>query len=204
MRRFSRSRTQSWSTAVCTNFDMDSAPPRTPTKPRGYYTGFPEPFCGSRFRCPWISSICQEQQCANVKLTAGNTTLRHPDADTSPNASISSGDIDADRVFVRSRRTFLSKHKWAVSYGKLSGSNAESSTANGELNITTESRPITGRSYKDEGDGDSVGRSSSSAHSNVAFPTIVVTRDSNGQPLPPTASVTDHRSGLLRKLRSHN
>ncbi|EFX01405.1 hypothetical protein CMQ_6347 [Grosmannia clavigera kw1407] len=177
MRRFSKARTQSWSTASINA--MESAP-RTPTKPqsRGYYTGFPEPFCGT-----------------------GNTTLRHPDADTSPNASIGSGDIDVNRVFVRTRRNFLSRHKHTSNHGKISASDAEKSTLYSNIHALTKSRSI--RSFQ-HGSDDESSRSSSSAHSNAAFPAIVVTPENNDKPLPPTASVASHGSGMLRKMKAHN
>ena len=52
-------------------------------------------------------------------LSAGNTTLPHPDADLSPNACISADDVPANRVLHRSRRSFLAKHKRTLSYGKV-------------------------------------------------------------------------------------
>jgi hypothetical protein len=48
-----------------------------------------------------------------------NTTLPHPDADLSPNASISADDIAIGRVLTRQRRSFLAKHKRTVSYGMI-------------------------------------------------------------------------------------
>lgn len=46
-----------------------------------------------------------------------NTTLPHPDADTSPNACISQDDISVTRVLSRQRRSFLAKHKRITSHG---------------------------------------------------------------------------------------
>lgn len=46
-----------------------------------------------------------------------NTTLPHPDADTSPNACISQDDISVTRVMSRHRRSFLAKHKRITSHG---------------------------------------------------------------------------------------
>lgn len=48
-----------------------------------------------------------------------NTTLPHPDADLSPNASISADDIAIARVLSRQRRSFLAKHKRTVSHGMI-------------------------------------------------------------------------------------
>ncbi|KAH8785598.1 hypothetical protein F5883DRAFT_515185 [Diaporthe sp. PMI_573] len=68
----------------------------TSSRPRSRETGFPEPFCGSR-----------------------NTTLPHPDADTSPNACISQDDISISRVESRQRRSFRAKHKRTISHGLI-------------------------------------------------------------------------------------
>ncbi|KAJ4396367.1 hypothetical protein N0V93_000586 [Gnomoniopsis smithogilvyi] len=59
-------------------------------------TGFPEGFCGNR-----------------------NTSLPHPDADTSPNASITQEDISVSRVMSRHRRSFLAKSKRTISHGLI-------------------------------------------------------------------------------------
>lgn len=49
-----------------------------------------------------------------------NTTLPHPDADLSPGACISQDDINPDRVFSRSRRSFLrKKHRHTLQHGKI-------------------------------------------------------------------------------------
>ncbi|EOO02607.1 hypothetical protein UCRPA7_1901 [Phaeoacremonium minimum UCRPA7] len=66
-------------------------------RPTSRDTGFPEPFCGNR-----------------------NTTLPHPDADLSPNASISADDISITRVLSRQRRSFLSsRNKRTISHGLI-------------------------------------------------------------------------------------
>lgn len=56
-------------------------------------TGFPEPFCGNR-----------------------NTTLPHPDADTSPDACICADTIKGQ---ARPARSFLLKHKRTLSHGVI-------------------------------------------------------------------------------------
>lgn len=48
-----------------------------------------------------------------------NTTLPHPDADTSPNACISQDDISISRVESRQRRSFRAKHKRTISHGLI-------------------------------------------------------------------------------------
>ncbi|KAF3760775.1 hypothetical protein M406DRAFT_29821, partial [Cryphonectria parasitica EP155] len=59
-------------------------------------TGFPESFCGNR-----------------------NTSLPHPDADTSGNACITQEDISVSRVLSRQRRSFLNKNKRTISHGYI-------------------------------------------------------------------------------------
>jgi hypothetical protein len=67
-------------------------------RPGSRDTGFPEPFNGQR-----------------------NTTLPHPDANLSPNATISQDDVAVARVLSRTRNSFLSgsRHKHTVSHGFL-------------------------------------------------------------------------------------
>ncbi|KAH6899682.1 hypothetical protein B0T10DRAFT_554265 [Thelonectria olida] len=78
---------------------MESSPTATKTRrrePRD--TGFPEPFNDVR-----------------------NTTLPHPDADTSGNACISQEDIDPTRALSRSHRSFLRKKKrHTTNHGRIS------------------------------------------------------------------------------------
>ncbi|ORY64938.1 uncharacterized protein BCR38DRAFT_431383 [Pseudomassariella vexata] len=62
---------------------------------RDYITGFPDSFAGR------------------------TTSLRHPDANTAPGASISAEDIDPARTLQRSRRSFHNKYKRTISYGKI-------------------------------------------------------------------------------------
>lgn len=63
-------------------------------------TGFPEPFCGVR-----------------------NTTLPHPEANLSPDASLEADDIDPSRTLNRTRRSFLAKknkyRKTTLAHGKI-------------------------------------------------------------------------------------
>ncbi|PHH70357.1 hypothetical protein CDD83_5463 [Cordyceps sp. RAO-2017] len=59
-------------------------------------TGFPEPFDEGR-----------------------NTTLPHPEADLSPNASISQEEVAVDRALKRRRLFFLNKHKKTISHGLI-------------------------------------------------------------------------------------
>ncbi|KAF4447619.1 hypothetical protein F53441_8876 [Fusarium austroafricanum] len=59
-------------------------------------TGFPEPFNNIR-----------------------NTTLPHPDADLSPNACLTQEDIDPERAFIRTRRSFLGKKRRTLNHGRI-------------------------------------------------------------------------------------
>ncbi|PSR97032.1 hypothetical protein BD289DRAFT_480368 [Coniella lustricola] len=73
--------------------DGSSASSRT----RSRDTGFPESFCGNR-----------------------NTSLPHPDADTSGNACITQEDISVSRVMSRQRHSFLNKYnKRTISHGYI-------------------------------------------------------------------------------------
>ena len=49
-----------------------------------------------------------------------NTTLPHPDADLSPNATISQDDLELTNSLKRTRRSFLAKHKRTISHGYIS------------------------------------------------------------------------------------
>lgn len=62
-----------------------------------------------------------------LTLTADrNTTLHHPDADISPNASISAEDVDASRTVRRSLRSRKRRHRHTISHGKISADSSES------------------------------------------------------------------------------
>ncbi|ROW00831.1 hypothetical protein VMCG_06511 [Cytospora schulzeri] len=93
IRRPRRAPRNSWST-VETGSMSSMSYSDTSSRPRSRNTGFPEPFCGNR-----------------------NTTLPHPDANTSPDACISQDDISVTRVQSRQRRSFLAKNKRATSHG---------------------------------------------------------------------------------------
>ncbi|KAG6105032.1 hypothetical protein E4U13_008101 [Claviceps humidiphila] len=93
--RQSRSRVSSRSSTVP---QIEIQAPRTSTSKRvPRDTGFPEPF-----------------------HKVSNTTLPHPDADLSPNATLSSDDVSPERVLKRNRLSFLKKNnKRTVSHGTL-------------------------------------------------------------------------------------
>ncbi|KAG5975387.1 hypothetical protein E4U55_007731 [Claviceps digitariae] len=95
--RQSRSRTNTASSTI-PQIEVQAPLPRGSSKravPRD--TGFPEPFDKAR-----------------------NTTLPHPDADLSPNATLSSDDVSTERTMKRDRLSFLKKNnKRTVSHGTL-------------------------------------------------------------------------------------
>ncbi|KUI52481.1 hypothetical protein VP1G_10331 [Cytospora mali] len=95
IRRPRRSPRHSWGTLESSSMSSVTYS-ETSSRPRSRDTGFPEPFCGNR-----------------------NTTLPHPDADTSPDACISQDDISVSRVHARHRHSFLIKHKLATSHGVI-------------------------------------------------------------------------------------
>ncbi len=81
---------------------MGSIPPQNTSKAgraRPRDTGFPDSFCG-----------------------IGNTSLPHPDAKIGADACITSDDIDIHKALNRHRRSFLIKHKRALSYGMIAPS----------------------------------------------------------------------------------
>lgn len=64
-------------------------------------------------------SNAQRRTCSLHHSTDRNTSLPHPDADTSPNASITQEDISVSRVVSRHRRSFLAKSKRTISHGYI-------------------------------------------------------------------------------------
>ncbi|KAK7750536.1 hypothetical protein SLS62_007512 [Diatrype stigma] len=62
---------------------------------RNYDTGFPE----------WFA--------------AHTTSLRHPDAITTPGACISAEDLDPSKALRRGKRSLMAKHKRTLSHGKI-------------------------------------------------------------------------------------
>ncbi|CAK7268939.1 hypothetical protein SEPCBS57363_003348 [Sporothrix epigloea] len=182
---------------------MQSDPPKSPTlstrSSRNHDTGFPVSFCGR-----------------------GNTTWRHPDADTSPNACISSNDIAVDRLYSRSRRSFLhNKNKrTTVGYGKLTQADLE---AHGELasiveipsraNVSTSSSFSSQNSQSSADGGESLNRpfstrvvrgdSASGINNNKGANEATNSIHSDIRKPDASHSVSNH-SGVLRKLRLHN
>ncbi|CAK7566965.1 MAG: hypothetical protein SEPTF4163_004922 [Sporothrix epigloea] len=182
---------------------MHSDPPKSPTlstrSSRNHNTGFPVSFCGR-----------------------GNTTWRHPDADTSPDACISSNDIAVDRLYSRSRRSFLqSKNKrTTVGYGKLTQADLDT---HGELAsiveipsraIGSKSSSFSSQNSQSSTDGvdslnrpfsTSMNRSDSASGINNAKGANRVTDSIHSNiRLPDASHSVSNQSGVLRKLRLHN
>lgn len=82
--------------------------------------------------------------------TGRNTTRPHPEADLSPNATITSADIDASRTTHRSFRKRRSRYRHTLAHGKIDAASASSSEL---LRAPTSSSAGTG---DDELDGVSV------------------------------------------------
>lgn len=76
-------------------------PPSAERNSLGKDTGFPEPLSEGQSTCIRACSII------DIRIDR-NTTLPHPDADTSPNASIEAPDVDLART--HTRRSFLGRH----------------------------------------------------------------------------------------------
>ncbi|OAA59052.1 hypothetical protein SPI_06254 [Niveomyces insectorum RCEF 264] len=158
---------------------------------RDYDTGFPEPFGGS------------------------NTTWRHPDANTSPDASISAADVAVEKVLRRSRGSFLMKHRRTLNSGKLTHTSVGSfhdMAAIREAPAAASAIRDEGRPSKDSGDSSST-RSSSSAHGDAADGQFLHSGSNGGNgsgvinPLATSAKGSNshsHRDGVFRKLRILN
>lgn len=52
-----------------------------------------------------------------LACSARNTTLPHPDANLSPDATISQDDVAIHKVLSRTRRSFLAKYRRTISHG---------------------------------------------------------------------------------------
>ena len=93
-------------------------------------TGVPEPFCGSTSTpSPLLSLLLTPPL---TRAPGRNTTLPHPDADLSPNASISSEDVDPSRTTRRSLRARRSRYRHILAHGKITSSSES-------LHVTTTS-----------------------------------------------------------------
>ncbi|KAI5462597.1 hypothetical protein BGZ63DRAFT_423841 [Mariannaea sp. PMI_226] len=153
---------------------MASSP--TTTKPRRREprdTGFPEPLSGDR-----------------------NTTLPHPDADTSGNACISQEDISPSRALARSHRSFLKKRRPTLNHGTISPQ-AEALYSIFSL-VNTE--------YTDSDSMKAI--SPSQSHSSVRFSkdgteSIASHREEETPPTSPDIPSYRQKKGLLGKWRKN-
>jgi hypothetical protein len=163
--------------------------PQSPTRarPQSRDTGFPAPFCGS-----------------------GNTTLPHPEADTSPNATITAEDISVSKVLVRSRRSLLAKNnRRTLSHGIITAS-MERLHSNADLDDSADAaaagldrqQSLMGRPSKDGGESlDRTDTSATGDDESLSSPTVFV----NGTAPVPALDVrkpdVEKRRSVLRKLR---
>jgi hypothetical protein len=148
-------------------------------------TGFPEPLS------PGMPYSRNEMQ----KLTSAdrNTTLPHPDADTSPNATIEAPDVDLART--QSRSSFLhrrhqSKVSFSKGYIKDSGLYDNIQYADG----TQEARNTRALEAKSPKRGNSV---DPLAQENGGVDGVLETRDGQGY------IEGERKKGVLRKLNLH-
>jgi hypothetical protein len=99
---------------------IQESPPASPTKSvRNPNTGFPEPLCPGRFSLLLNLTSNGERTETNKRTKDRNTTLPHPDADTSLNATIEADDL----VLVKTRsRSGFHRHRNSKvnSSGKIS------------------------------------------------------------------------------------
>ncbi|OIW29018.1 hypothetical protein CONLIGDRAFT_715443 [Coniochaeta ligniaria NRRL 30616] len=165
---------------------MGSLPPPSPSKlrPRSRDTGFPSSFDGQR-----------------------NTTLPHPDADLSPNASISADDIAIGRVLSRQRRSFLAKHRRTVSHGIITPEMERTHSGNLVL-LREENEPLSTvntkhsqQSRSSNHDGASFASSNESGVRVQATPDMSPTSDRSFEaPHDPSPNGHKRRRSLLKRL----
>lgn len=134
-------------------------------------TGFPEPFNSDR-----------------------NTTLPHPDADLSPNATLTQEDIDPSRALSRTRRSFLRKNRRTLNSGRITPQSEALysilSLANVDLSDTDSVRHVspTTSSVRLSKETDSLASRNSM-------------KDDETPPTSPDIPSHHHKRGLLRRLR---
>jgi hypothetical protein len=151
-----------------------STPP-TPTRIRreDRDTGFPEPF-GDNF----------------------NTTLPHPDADLSPNATISQDDLSVAQAMKRRRLSMLTKHRRTVSQASSVGG----ATVHGVLSIVSAyipASPVDGPG----GGGDNTGPASDSSGASKMSDTYMRSSGGDGDTTtsPPLSPSSQHEGGEGRR-----
>jgi hypothetical protein len=107
---------------------MESVPESpTSSRPRSRDTGFPESFCGrkyavSLFPFPYLADPEQSyynELYADLLYTDRNTSLPHPDADQSPNATIWADDLSSLTKSQSRNRRMFAKHHRTISHGRL-------------------------------------------------------------------------------------
>ncbi|KAI1475240.1 hypothetical protein F4774DRAFT_298237 [Daldinia eschscholtzii] len=88
------------------------------------------------------------------------TSLRHPDANTSPGACISAEDIDPSKTLHRTHRSFLAKHKRTIAHGVIGQSNSQRHSNNSATILSTVDSAIDVGDLKRTGTNGSIGHSS--------------------------------------------
>jgi hypothetical protein len=144
-------------------------------------------------------------------VTAGNTRLPHPEANLSPDATITADDVPISKLQARSRRSFLSKtNRRTISHGiitpEMQRMHTEAATIP-EIEVGTMPTTIAGRVSKDG--GESLDRTDSSWTADddaPAAPRVVSSGSPTGnasgrQSLDAPKVETEKRRSLLRKIR---
>ncbi|KAI2473191.1 hypothetical protein F4781DRAFT_224973 [Annulohypoxylon bovei var. microspora] len=88
------------------------------------------------------------------------TSLRHPEANVSPGACISAEDIDPSKTLHRTRRSFLARHKHAVTHGIISNGSNSKRTSRSTLILPTIDSAVDVGDLKHTDTNGSIGNSS--------------------------------------------
>ncbi|KAI2605764.1 uncharacterized protein GGS25DRAFT_355806 [Hypoxylon fragiforme] len=136
------------------------------------------------------------------------TSLRHPDADVSPNACIAAEDIDPSKSLHRARRSFLARHslsnKHTISHGMLAQTLNRKRSSHSSLVMTSADSGVdVGHPKRTDTNGSIGGSSKDGAES------IVMSLNDDSPPSSPM-SPSDEQAGsdgrqkikLFRKWRS--
>ncbi|KAI1107050.1 hypothetical protein F4804DRAFT_239614 [Jackrogersella minutella] len=132
------------------------------------------------------------------------TSLRHPEANVSPGVCISAEDIDPAKALHRTRRSFLARHKLAISHGVITHDDEDMKRPNrSSLLISTIDSAVDVGSLKRKDTNGSFGRSSKDGTESIRR------MDGDSSPPSPAASneedFTDdgrQRGKLFRKWLS--
>lgn len=137
-------------------------------------------------------------------LAERTTSLRHPDANTDPGASISAEDVDPSRALIRTRRSFLAKHKRTISSGVITAEMERQYTETEAAGLTSvDAAVMVGESGAEDG---SIGRTSKDDVVVTSKPTDDL--ESRNSPVSPVSSPSQSKrsddrrwDGLFSKWR---